>query len=448
MRERYIRRNYRAGKTSILIWSVDYPMRSFSRSVFVVAAVLSSAGAWAADLPSKAAPPILSATPVANWSGFYAGSFVGGSFNSFATRETAAASGTAFGGTTGALIGYNFQSGAIVFGVEGDIGSNYGRQRFSAKPGLVANQIDSIYAMHARARIGYDMGRFMPFLAAGFAYNRAEQYRQAPLEFDGQTRNLSGWTIGGGVDAKIELPILGPSILRAEYLYEGMQSATYDLNGPLVRTSMGTHYARLALISTVGENWRAPSVANPPDWSGSYVGAIVGDTGQRLTTKGLGVADGFSANGAMGGIYTGHNWMFGKTMLGIDSATMLANIDGHGAEPGAAAVRYRDFFESDFRGRVGYAIGRFLPFAAAGLAFGSSEQIDNLTGNAKGDLPTIGGTLGAGVDYMVTDRIAVRAEYLYAHSLVKESTHLENDTCCNQSRSSNSVRVGAAYFFH
>jgi hypothetical protein len=35
-----------------------------------------------------------------------------------------------------------------------------------------------------------------------------------------------------------------------------------------------------------------------------------------------------------------------------------------------------------------------------------------------------------------------------AHSLVDEGAQLDNDLCCNPSRSSSSVRVGAAYFFH
>ena len=37
----------------------------------------------------------------------------------------------------------------------------------------------------------------------------------------------------------------------------------------------------------------------------------------------------------------------------------------------------------------------------------------------KGNLPALAGTVGAGLDYMATDRIAIRAEYLYSHSLVE-----------------------------
>jgi outer membrane immunogenic protein len=423
-------------------------MRTNPRHFILLAAISFPAAAFAADFPSKTTLPVLSPAPAANWAGFYAGSFVGGSLERFSTRQSASASGAAFGATTGALVGYNWQSGALVYGLEGDLGSNYGAKKFAARPGLVANQIDSIYAIHARARFGYDMGAFMPFVAGGLAYNRAEQYRQAPFEFDGQTQGLAGWTIGAGVDAKVTLPILGPSTLRAEYLYEGMPAATYNLNGLALRTDRSTHYARFALISTVGDKWRAAPDVVPADWAGFYIGAIGGGADQRLSTKGAGVTKDFSASGAMGGVYTGHNWMFGETMLGYEGATMLANVTGRGAQPGAAFTSYEDFLESDLRARAGYAIGRFLPFAAAGLAFGSSRQIDNATGAQKGDVPAISGTLGVGIDYMASERIALRAEYLYSHSLFDESTHLDNDVCCDQSHSGSAVRVGAAYFFH
>jgi outer membrane immunogenic protein len=423
-------------------------MRLNVLNLAAIVAAFCPLGALAADLPSKAAPPVFSPAPAANWAGFYAGSFVGGALSSVSTRQAASASGTAFGGTVGTLVGYNWQSGALVYGLEGDIGSNYLTREFSAKPGLVGNKVDSLYSLHARARLGYDMGWFMPFVAGGFAYNRTDQYQQAPLDFNGQSRTLPGWTIGAGVDAKVTLPVLGPAVLRAEYLYESMPTSSYNLNGPTLRTDLSTHYARVALISTIGDKWRASPEVIPADWAGFYFGAIGGGADQRITTKGMGVSPAYTASGVIGGIYTGHNWMFCNTMLGYEGATMLANVTGHGPQPGAASTNYTDFVEGDFRGRAGYAFGRFMPFVAAGVAYGTSEQTDNMTGADKGSVPTVAGTIGVGLDYMASDRIALRAEYLYSHSLMNEDTHLDNDTCCSQSRDSNSVRLGVAYFFH
>jgi len=410
--------------------------------------VFSALDAFAADFPSESKSPASLPAPVSDWAGLYAGSFVGGALGSFATRQSASARGTALGATTGALAGYSWQNGALVYGLEGDIGSNYLTQKFAGAPGLVANEAESIYAMHARFRLGYDAGGFMPFVAGGPAYDRSAQLQQAPLDFDGQTRMRAGWTLGAGVDAKVVLPFIGRSVVRAEYLYEGLPTTSYNLNGPVLRTDTAIHYARVALISTTSEAWHGSPDVGPAAWDGNYVGGVGGGAGQVISTQGLGVAKAFSATGPIGGVYSGQNWMFGNAMLGVDGAAMLGNVVGHGAQPGAASTSYQDFLESDLRGRAGYAVGRFLPFVAGGLDFGASQQVDNATGNVKANQPVLAGTLGAGLDYMATERIAIRAEYLYSHSLASETTRLDGDNCCGQTRTSNSVRVGAAYFFH
>jgi outer membrane immunogenic protein len=384
----------------------------------------------------------------ADWTGLYGGTFVAGALGSYSVTGTGSAHRTALGGATGVLAGYNWRAGALVYGLEGDLGSNYLIGKIPGAPGLVANETESIYALHARLRLGYDAGEFMPFIAGGPAYVRTAQYQQPPLDFDGQSQMRLGWTLGAGVEAKVVIPIIGPSVLRAEYLYEGLPTTSYDLNGPVLHTEMTTHYLRLALISTIDPNWRAAPDIDPADWAGSYLGVIGGAANQRITTKGMGLADAFSASGALGGVYSGQNWMFGHAMLGVDGAATLANITGRGAQPGAASTDYQGFVESDLRGRAGYAMGRFLPFVASGIVFGASQQVDEATGGVKVNQPVLAGTIGAGLDYMASERIAIRAEYLYSRSLAGEATHLDNDYCCSQTRASNIVRVGAAYFFH
>jgi outer membrane immunogenic protein len=169
-----------------------------------------------------------------------------------------------------------------------------------------------------------------------------------------------------------------------------------------------------------------------------------------LSTSGaLGPSTKFNASGPVGGVYSGHNWAFGDAVvLGIEGATMLGDISGHGPQPGAASTTYHDFFQTDARGRAGYAFGRFLPFVAAGVAYGQSRQIDTATGDNQGNVPAWSWTVGAGVDYLLAERWALRAEYLYSRSFSNQETHLDSITCCAQTRSNDQFRVGLAYFFH
>ncbi len=175
---------------------------------------------------------------------------------------------------------------------------------------------------------------------------------------------------------------------------------------------------------------------------------IGGVAWSEIATHGLGTATKFNANGPIGGVYSGHNWAFGDAVLGIEGATMLGDIAGHGPQPGAAATTYHDYFQSDFRGRAGYAFGRFLPFFAAGVSYGQSRQIDVATGNQQGLAADWAWTVGGGVDYMLSERLALRAEYLHSQSLSNDETHLDSESCCAQRRADDAFRVGLAYFFH
>jgi opacity protein-like surface antigen len=411
---------------------------------------LASASAMAADLPTSkpAPPPILTTMPNGGWTGLYAGSIAGVGVGMATTRQGHSASASNAGFTDGALIGYNWQTGAFVYGLEGDISANYGKQSFGAAPGLVANTVQNIYALHGRVRLGYDLGWYMPFIAGGVVYGRTEQYQQAPFQFDGDTRSNAGFTIGAGVDFKVSLPILGPSVLRGEYLYDSYPTATYNLNGPVLRTGLSSNTIRFALISGLDTSWKPPASPDVIDWSGDYAGLMGGGAWQSITTTGMGASTKFPASGAIGGVYTGHNWMFGQTMVGLEGATMLANITGHGAQPGAATTEYRDFTESDVRGRVGYAFGRLMPFFAAGVAYGQSQQIDLTKNNNQGLVPSVSWTVGLGADYMLTERFALRAEYLYSRSFTNEDTNLDTSSCCSQRQSNDTLRVGLAYYFH
>src|SRR4051812_4789479 len=82
--------------------------------------VAAAGGAQAADLPLKAAP-----IAAANWTGWYVGGHVGGAWTrSGITNEAFVPKGAVVDSSVfigGGQIGYNWQRGNAVFGVEADI---------------------------------------------------------------------------------------------------------------------------------------------------------------------------------------------------------------------------------------------------------------------------------------------------------------------------------------
>ncbi len=94
--------------------------------IATLALLASVGGAYAADMPQAATPYIKApVTPAYDWTGFYLGA-MGGYGWSDQVRETVggltvtASSNDLKGGFGGGTIGYNWQTGQVVFGIEAD----------------------------------------------------------------------------------------------------------------------------------------------------------------------------------------------------------------------------------------------------------------------------------------------------------------------------------------
>jgi outer membrane immunogenic protein len=149
------------------------------------------------------------------WSGFYAGIYGGYSFGNFGDAVDLDADG--FRG--GAFTGYNGQSGAIVYGLDGDIG--YG----GAKTDLAApNEVKQTFNGALRARLGYDLGPAMVYGALGGAATGAN----ANVGGFEDSKTHFGYTVGAGIDAKVTEKIFA----RGEYRYNDFGSKDYNLGAP------------------------------------------------------------------------------------------------------------------------------------------------------------------------------------------------------------------------
>jgi outer membrane immunogenic protein len=217
------------------------------RQALVLLSALVTGSAFAADLPTrKAPPPMMAAEPVYNWTGFYVGLNAGAIWGSQSTSVTgspallalgpafvpstfASSSSAAFVG--GAQAGYNYQIGSGVFGVETDIdgtslsksGSFTSPKVGPGGPTLTMNASGKLdYLGTIRARAGFTpWDRFLIYATGGFAYGGAHTSASVVANGTGAVWSGSdnpvrtGWTIGGGVEYAITQNIS----VRGEYLY-------------------------------------------------------------------------------------------------------------------------------------------------------------------------------------------------------------------------------------
>jgi outer membrane immunogenic protein len=172
--------------------------------------------ASAADMPVKA--HVSAAPPIYNWTGLYVGVEGGGAWGS-STHEFPGGTGThgpfnVNGGLLGGTIGYNWQMGQLLAGVEGDIswasvnGSTIGLTTLCTG-GPCTTKLTWISTV--RGRIGYVAGAWMPYITGGAAFGNVNTCENLTCSSDTHT----GWTIGGGVETKL----MANWSAKAEYLY-------------------------------------------------------------------------------------------------------------------------------------------------------------------------------------------------------------------------------------
>ena len=191
----------------------------------LAATALTTAGlsaASAADLPVRAAPPVIAAVPVFTWTGFYVGGNLGWGWRD-SNDEPVILTGPGVPGgiaggtllfdnnndatfTGGGQIGYNYQIGSFVIGAEADIqgidNNNDNNAVFIPGPGFAGGTFvpgefenGADWWGSARLRAGVAFDRFLVYATGGLAY----------------TEDNTGWALGGGVEWAMPVNWFGSS---------------------------------------------------------------------------------------------------------------------------------------------------------------------------------------------------------------------------------------------
>ena len=174
--------------------------------------MLVASAAFAADLPARGVAPSAPASAV-NWGGLYVGAFAGAAIYTpnvagGAASETYVGSydnSTPARALLGGTIGYNWQVGALVLGLEGDLAGALGGG-YSSNLGVAGDYATGgrlNWVATARGRVGYSVEKALVYLTAGYAgvstqdgYN--EDYGAVTV------RNFhNGIAFGGGLEYAI-----------------------------------------------------------------------------------------------------------------------------------------------------------------------------------------------------------------------------------------------------
>lgn len=332
-----------------------------------VVALIAAGPAFAADLPLKAPPPIVAAW---NWSGFYIGGhggygwghdslsdlndpFFSGKFPTFIS--------TGFdpkGALGGLQAGANWQAGAIVGGLEGDLsfadikGSSLGVPAPSVTPGLISTGSTTNSGAFdllgsGRGRLGYlATPNVLLYGTGGLAWTRFVQntdqtalnaFVPPPGNFGlFQSSSVPSWRFGWAAGVGAEARLFDTNWLaRLEYLHYDFGNSG-SASSPVVAMPSSHSTGNLTLdVVRAGLSYKF----DPDRFALGYAGSVAPAAGGMYTKAAMPVTQPWSWSGLYLGAHAGYGWArdpFNNVPLGLDFVT-LSGVDPRGFVGGVQA---------------------------------------------------------------------------------------------------------------
>jgi opacity protein-like surface antigen len=410
----------------------------------------------------------------ASWTGFYIGAHGGYGWgnNSFiipvitpSSAELPPISGeTLRGWLAGAQIGYNWQFGSFVTGLEFDLSAADIKGTSTTSAGLTGpgttesfHQEDHVkYLGTVRGRLGWTpLNTVLLYGTGGLAWERLQRNQFNTLvdathseAFEGVgLTNHFGWVAGAGVEAMLGSPNW---IGRLEYLHYdfGRVDDQFSLvtTGSFVSSSAasagrhtintvrgGVSYKfgpQMAAVPSSPLYTKAPKLqpAPPQAWTGFYIGAHGGygwkDNDFAFDFGSSGTLGGITSSGFVAGGQAGYNWQYGNIVGGAEvdgsatgiKGTALPLITATGSQILSDNVKYL----GTVRGRLGWTpINNVLLYGTGGLAWeraNRTQVLNSIFGSSVFETPRdhFGWAAGAGAEFMLgSSNWIARIEYLH-----------------------------------
>jgi opacity protein-like surface antigen len=205
-------------------------MKAFISGCVALVSLAACGGARAADLAIRTpvVPPEVAPAPY-NWNGPFFGMSIGLAVGQ--SRHTAAAgdltpSFDMTGGVFGLALGYNWQAGTLLYGVDSDISLSTVRGTsgyLGAPAGFLAETSERWLATY-RGRVGIVRESWMFYVTGGGATAAAKIIATEPgAGIATENRTRWGWTAGVGVEAGR----IHSFTVKAEYLYADFGNTAY-----------------------------------------------------------------------------------------------------------------------------------------------------------------------------------------------------------------------------
>jgi outer membrane immunogenic protein len=220
-----------------------------------VSLAIVSGSALAADMSVKA--PIAPPPPVFSWTGLYLGVEGGGGWgreNYLDNSTVAFPPGTAIsqspdGGIFGGVLGFRYQAGQFVFGIEGT--GAWADLTSSVNPAPVPIDSFNVRSLYtATGQVGWAINQALLYVKGGWAGGSVNTSIARPTTggFASQSQSDDGWTVGAGLDYAVWQNF----VLGVEYDHFDLGYGPFSTVGVLGSTYVVGTTSRLTIEQFVG----------------------------------------------------------------------------------------------------------------------------------------------------------------------------------------------------
>ena len=196
------------------------------------------------------------------------------------------------------------------------------------------------------------------------------------------------------------------------------------------------------------DDYYAPGASHAVNWQGLYLGINAGYGFGAFQDGGSSVIG--NPSGGLVGFTAGYNMVVAPNLLvgleaDFDFAGMKASqIPFFGL---ASSGHVDDLFT--IRGRVGYTVDRAMAYVTGGFAGSrNTVQLSNLYAGFYGEQSTFqtGWALGGGIEYMLTNNLSAKAEYIFT-SVGSDRYFDFSNSALQTGVNASTVKAGLNYHF-
>jgi len=409
--------------------------RLLAALIATVSSVALTQVALAADIPMKA--PVYKApvaAPAFSWTGFYAGVHAGGGVLFDAGAQQGLADRHGSGALAGGQLGYNYQTGMLVVGVEAEgfwsgIGNTV--DQFTGNTWFSTAHVKNKADFDVAARFGIALNRALVYGKAGWAWGRFNwDYVDRFNTSQNASATLNGLLIGLG----LEYAIAPNWTTKFEYDYLGFnaKNVLFTTSNPstyIQNVSADKHIFKLGInylfdggkapatdaASAYASTWEAAPIYN---WTGFYAGVHAG--GGVLFDAGAqqGIND-RHGSGALAGGQLGYNYQTGMLVVGVEAEGFWSGIgntvDQFTGNTWWSTAHVKNKADFDVAGRFGVALNRALVYGKAGWAWGhfNWDYVDRFNTSQNASATLNGLLIGLGLEYAIAPNWTTKFEYDY-----------------------------------